>query len=220
MVFRFSIILGYLCPGETGKITYIHADNQELIILLDGLLVLDSKAKISNLTSKRIYRSYPKELRVTQVRDGRCPNSPDSSMWWELWLLLLLLSSGEVLYSGGFQGNNLPNSLKLLNPILETPLCCHLGRSILTVNKVILTYICLSTELVSSYLVSAICTADVKSLSYCPIYCRVTPEAKVSPWYSNSDGVVINWAWIPTAFPCMLVPCYLQFCPGKLCTFK
>lgn len=216
MVFRFSIILGYLCPGETGKITYIHADNQELIILLDGLLVLDSKAKIPSLTSKRIYCSYPKELRVTQVRDDRCPNSPDSSVWWKLWLLLLLLSSGEVLCSGGFQWNNLPNSLNLLNPILETPLCSHLRRSILTVNRAILANICLSTELVSPYLVSAICTADVKSLSYCPIYCRVTPEAKVPPWYSNSDGVLINWARIPTAFPCMLVPCDLQFCFGKL----
>lgn len=45
MVFLdFSIILGYLCPGETGKIAQIHTDNQELIILLDGLLVLDSRS--------------------------------------------------------------------------------------------------------------------------------------------------------------------------------
>lgn len=62
------IILGYLGPGDMGKITHIHTDHRELIILLDGFLLLDSKAKIFHLIPKRTYSSSYERFMVPEVK--------------------------------------------------------------------------------------------------------------------------------------------------------
>lgn len=51
-----------------GKITHIHTDHRELIILLDGLLLLDSKAKIFHLIPKRTYSSSYERFMVPEVK--------------------------------------------------------------------------------------------------------------------------------------------------------
>ena len=54
-------------------------DNQELIILLDGSLVVDSKAETLHLIPERSYCSCPKGLiMVTQLIDGEWANDPNA----------------------------------------------------------------------------------------------------------------------------------------------